>query len=41
MKQLKNSSSSQSNVYDQVKTIIDAWPEWKKEIYKRLVKLTT
>ncbi len=40
MKQPKD-NSSQTDVYNQVKSIIDAWPEWKKEIYQRLVKLTT
>lgn len=27
--------------YEQVKSIIDDWPAWKKEIHQKLVRLTT
>lgn len=40
--QVKVTNNEKNDDYlEEVKRIIDNWPAWKKEIYQKLVRLTT
>ena len=40
--QVRTANNDNNNDYlEEVKRIIDNWPEWKKEIFQKLVRLTT